>query len=63
MSDVILTIAQVAEYLKVCAKTVRRLMAKQEIAASKAGNSWRIRKVDIEKYLKKNCNRLQKLLN
>lgn len=58
MYDDILTVAQAAEYLKVCDKTVRRLIAKQELAASKVGNSWRILKVDIDKYLKKNCNRL-----
>ncbi len=57
MSDVILTVAQAAEYLKVCDKTVRRLIAKQELAASKVGNSWRIQKSDIDKYLIENCNR------
>ncbi len=57
MSDVMLTVAQAAEYLKVCDKTVRRLIAKQELAASKVGNSWRIQKADIDKYLNENCNR------
>lgn len=56
MSNVILTVAQTAEYLKVCDKTVRRLIAKQELTASKVGNSWRIQKVDIDKYLCKNRN-------
>ena len=56
MSDVMLTVAQAAEYLKVCDKTVRRLIAKQELAASKVGNSWRIQKVDIDKYLKETRN-------
>lgn len=51
MSDAILTVAQAAEYLKVCEKTVRRLIAKQELAASKVGKSWRIQKIDIDKYL------------
>ncbi len=57
MSDVILTVAQAAEYLKVCDKTVRRLIAKQELAASQVGKAWRIQKSDIEKYLKENSNR------
>ena len=57
MSDVMLTVAQAAEYLKVCDKTVRRLIAKRELVASKVGNSWRIQKVDIDKYLEENCNR------
>ena len=56
MSDVILTVAQAAEYLKVCDKTVRRLIAKQELVASKVGYSWRIQLRDIEYYLSKNCN-------
>lgn len=57
MSDVILTVAQAAEYLKVCEKTVRRLISKQELAASKVGKSWRIQKVDIDNYLNENCNK------
>lgn len=57
MSDVILTVAQAAEYLKVCEKTVRRLISSQELAASKVGKSWRIQKADIDNYLSENCNR------
>jgi len=57
MSDVILTVAQAAEYLKVCEKTVRRLISKQELAASKVGKSWRIQKVDIDNYLNENSNK------
>lgn len=57
MSDIILTVAQAAEYLKVCEKTVRRLIAKQELAASKVGKSWRIQRTDIDKYLNENSNR------
>ena len=51
MSDVIFTIAQTAEYLKVCDKTVRRLISKKELSASKVGKYWRIRKSDIGDYL------------
>ena len=57
MSDSILTVAQAAEYLKVCEKTVRRLISKQQLAASKVGRSWRIQKVDIDRYLSENSNR------
>lgn len=57
MSDVILTVAQAADYLKVCEKTVRRLISKQELAASKVGKSWRIQKVDIDNYLNENSNK------
>ena len=57
MPDTILTVAQTAEYLKVCEKTVRRLISKKELAASKVGKSWRIRKDDIEKYLAETLNK------
>lgn len=57
MSDSIFTVAQAAEYLKVCEKTVRRLISKQELVASKVGRSWRIQKVDIDRYLSENSNR------
>lgn len=51
-----MTVSQAAEYLKVCDKTIRRLIAKQELTASKVGNSWRIQRGDIDKYLSKNSN-------
>lgn len=57
MSDNLMTIAQTAEYLKVCDKTVRRLITKQELAASKVGKSWRIQKIDIDKYLNETRNK------
>ncbi len=57
MSDAIMTVAQAAEYLKVCDKTVRRLIARKELAASKVGNSWRIRKADIDGYLMQTLNK------
>lgn len=56
MSDSILTISQAANYLKVCDKTVRRLITKKELIASKVGNSWRIQKEDIDRYLDKTKN-------
>ena len=57
MSDVIFTIAQTAEYLKVCDKTVRRLISKKELSASKVGKSWRIRRSDIDDYLQQTLNK------
>ena len=54
-SDV-LTVSQTAEYLQVCDKTIRRLISKGDILASKVGNSWRIQKSDVDFYLKKNRN-------
>lgn len=57
MSDEMMTVAQTAEYLKVCDKTVRRLISKKELAASKVGNSWRIQKENIDQYLAKTLNK------
>lgn len=57
MTDNLMTIAQAAEYLKVCDKTVRRLISRQELAASKVGRSWRIQKIDIDKYLTETRNK------
>ncbi len=57
MSDSLMTIAQAAEYLKVCDKTVRRLITRQELTASKVGKSWRIQKTDIDKYLSETRNK------
>ena len=52
MSDELFTVAQAADYLQVCEKTVRRLIKSNKLTASKIGNrTWRIRKEDIDKYL------------
>ena len=56
MAD-IFTVAQVAEYLQISEKTVRRLIANGELTASKVGGRfWRIKKADIEQYLNANTN-------
>lgn len=57
MSDELLTIAQVAEYLKLSEKTVRRLIKSHKLIASKVGDrSWRIKASDIEDYLNAHTN-------
>lgn len=57
MADELFTIAQAAQYLKVCDKTVRRLIKTNKLLASKVGDrSWRIKKVDIDDYLSQNTN-------
>jgi len=57
MPEEILTVSQTATYLKVCDKTVRRLIDKNALIASKVGGSWRIQKKDIDLYLKDNQNK------
>lgn len=47
----ILTIKQVADYLKVTERTIYRLAAAKKIPAFKVGGTWRFRKVDIESWI------------
>jgi len=61
MSKELLTVSQVAEYLQISEKTVRRLITNGEIKASKVGGrSWRIKEHDIEQYLNANTNEKEK---
>ncbi|HLD36401.1 MAG TPA: helix-turn-helix domain-containing protein [Planctomycetota bacterium] len=51
--DKLMTIKGVAEFLNLSEKTVRRLIHKGELPASKVGGQWRMDKDTIELYLKK----------
>ena len=51
MNKEIMTIQQVAEYLQVCDKTIRRLISRKELSDSKIGRSWRVKKSNIDEYL------------
>ncbi len=51
IEDNVFTVKQVAKYLKVCERTVIRLIHDKKIKASKVGGSWRIKEKDINKYL------------
>ena len=53
MEDDIITIKEVAEYLKLKEKTAYHLAAKGEIPGFKVGGSWRFRKNEIERWIKK----------
>ena len=47
----ILTIKELAEYLKVAEKTIYRLIAAKKIPAFKVGGAWRFRKSDIDAWI------------
>ncbi len=47
----VLTPAQVAEYLGISEKTVKRHLASGRILGTKVGKFWRIRRVDVERLL------------
>jgi excisionase family DNA binding protein len=47
----ILTIREVAEYLKVTERTIYRLAAAKKIPAFKVGGTWRFRTADIDGWI------------
>lgn len=51
MSDEILTLKEVAEYLKLAEKTAYRLAAEGKLPGFKVGGSWRFKKEDIEHWI------------
>ncbi|ABC30218.1 predicted transcriptional regulator [Hahella chejuensis KCTC 2396] len=51
MADDILTIKEVAEYLKVNERTIYRLANKGDIPAFKVANAWRFRKSDVDGWI------------
>jgi len=56
MAEEILTIKEVADYLRVDRYTIYRLLAKKELPAFKVGNQWRFQRKVIEAWLTKNSN-------
>jgi excisionase family DNA binding protein len=56
MQEVLLTTAQVAEYLKIDKFTVYRLVTQRNIPAFKVGSQWRFKKTMIDAWLKENSN-------
>ncbi len=48
----VMTVAQVAGYLQLAENTVRGLIGRKELPAAKIGKSYRIRKEDVDAYLK-----------
>lgn len=56
MDEEILTIKEVAEYLKVNARTIYRLAASKRIPAFKVGNAWRFRKKEIDRWISDQTN-------
>ncbi|MEH6575682.1 MAG: helix-turn-helix domain-containing protein [Amphritea sp.] len=57
MTDQILTLKEVAEYLKLAEKTAYRLAAEGKLPGFKVGGSWRFKKEDIENWIKEQTKR------
>jgi excisionase family DNA binding protein len=51
MLDDILTLKEVASYLKLAEKTAYRLAAEGKLLGFKVGGSWRFKKLDIEDWI------------
>lgn len=51
MSDEILTLKEVADYLKLAEKTAYRLPAEGKLPGFKVGGSWRFKREDIELWI------------
>ena len=49
----ILTITEVAEYLKVAERTIYRLAAAKKIPAFKVGGTWRFPRAELEQWIKR----------
>jgi len=56
MPDQILTVRQVADYLKVNERTVYRMATAGKLPAFKVGASWRFKQVEIELWIKQQHN-------
>jgi excisionase family DNA binding protein len=56
MNDQVLTVKEVAKYLKVNDRTVYRMAAVGKIPAFKVGSSWRFKQSEIEKWIEKQSN-------
>jgi len=51
MSDEILTVTEVADYLKLAEKTAYRLAAEGKLPGFKVGGSWRFKKDDLQQWI------------
>lgn len=60
MTDQILTLREVAAYLKLAEKTAYKLAAEGKLPGFKVGGSWRFKCVDIENWIEQNKKALQR---
>jgi excisionase family DNA binding protein len=52
VENAIMTIGEVADYLKVTERTIYRLAGAKQIPAFKVGGSWRFSKADIDGWIR-----------
>lgn len=56
LMDRLLTLEEVADYLRLSKDTVYRLANTGKLPASKVGNQWRFRKLDVDQWIDRNKN-------
>ena len=54
MTDQILTLKEVAAYLKLAEKTAYRLASEGKLPGFKVGGSWRFKREDLESWIEEN---------
>ncbi len=54
--DSLMTLAEVAAYLRLSKDTVYRMASSGRLPASKVGSQWRFRRGDVDQWLDKNRN-------
>lgn len=57
MTDQILTLKEVAAYLKLAEKTAYKLAAEGKLPGFKVGGSWRFKTADIERWIEEKKNK------
>ena len=57
MSDDIMTVREVADFLKVTERTIYRLAAENQIPSFKVGGSWRFRRTDLARWMSEQADR------
>jgi excisionase family DNA binding protein len=55
----LMTVGEVADYLRVTKKTIYRLLVRGKIPATKVGNQWRFSQSAIDKWLQRNAVRIK----
>ena len=59
MPDDVLTLREVAAYLKVTDRTIYRMVGNRKIPAFKVGGSWRFRLLEIDEWIKAQHHEVQ----
>ena len=54
--DSLMTLEEMAAYLRLSRDTVYRMVQKGKIPASKVGTQWRFRKIEVDEWLEANKN-------